>query len=354
MGWNIPVEPVLVKPIFSSNSASVLREQGIEPLVEDDRSDSGVFLGKRCSGGCCFLQDDNLCALHRELGYEMKPLQCRQFPFLPVRTPSGVYVGVSFFCTAVQREHGRPIVEHEETIVELLGNLEQKLGATEVPSDLSIPVHAGWEVDWEGYLKLEADILESLSVKPLYETLVEAVARVCSPNAKEVMEACALGSSRPVIVDLAKLFAATLIGIVEVAKPSDRPKFSQDILRGEVVRFFRLDEEVDCGSVWSGVAELSPLQWLEKERKRYFEHLVFRKFLIQGPTIQSRLCNLLVLAIVLDFYLILSMKRASRLEPVMEDWWYALDVVEGELVAHASGLEPIIELMGSAFMEALT
>ena len=63
---------------------------------------------------CVFLQD-NLCSIH-----EQKPVTCRQYPFQFTNTPEGVFVGASFFCTAIRDNSGRPMSEHALELLELL------------------------------------------------------------------------------------------------------------------------------------------------------------------------------------------------------------------------------------------
>jgi len=58
---------------------------------------------------CTFLRDDKRCALHAALGPKEKPQTCIDFPFRYVDTPVGAFVGVSFVCTAVLRDHGDAI-----------------------------------------------------------------------------------------------------------------------------------------------------------------------------------------------------------------------------------------------------
>ncbi|MBI4512254.1 MAG: YkgJ family cysteine cluster protein [Deltaproteobacteria bacterium] len=53
---------------------------------------------KMADGHCVFLEDDQLCYLHRQFGPEAKPVICRAFPSTTVNTPWGVFLGPSFAC----------------------------------------------------------------------------------------------------------------------------------------------------------------------------------------------------------------------------------------------------------------
>lgn len=84
---------------------------------------------------CVFLEE-SLCSIH-----EQKPTTCRQYPFQFTRTPDGLYVGASFFCTSIRDNSGRPMAEHA---VELLDLIPQAI-ISEVPETVS----------WSDYRELE-------------------------------------------------------------------------------------------------------------------------------------------------------------------------------------------------------
>jgi Fe-S-cluster containining protein len=60
------------------------------------------FLRQR-EGRCVFLGDDNLCEIHRQFGYEHKPLGCRIFPFAPLMTPAGPLIQFRPECSTQHR-----------------------------------------------------------------------------------------------------------------------------------------------------------------------------------------------------------------------------------------------------------
>lgn len=73
-------------------------------------------LAKGTGTRCIFLDDDNLCIIHKKLGYEAKPQMCKQFPFFPARAWDADYVSANFGCKAVQEGYGPPLVEQAEVI----------------------------------------------------------------------------------------------------------------------------------------------------------------------------------------------------------------------------------------------
>lgn len=69
--------------------------------------------------GCTYLTADALCGLHRDRGPAGKPSACRSFPLVARHTPDGLFTGLSFCCTAVRTQQGRPLSQHDLTGVEV-------------------------------------------------------------------------------------------------------------------------------------------------------------------------------------------------------------------------------------------
>lgn len=65
---------------------------------------------------CLFLDSDNLCIIHKELGPEAKPHMCRQFPFLPARTWTEDRISVNYGCPAVQNRSGLKLADQRADI----------------------------------------------------------------------------------------------------------------------------------------------------------------------------------------------------------------------------------------------
>ncbi|MBN1490270.1 MAG: YkgJ family cysteine cluster protein [Phycisphaerae bacterium] len=74
-----------------------------------DPKDQRFELAKGEGTRCLFLDADNLCIIHKELGPEAKPHMCRQFPYLPACTWVDDRVSVNFGCPAVQAQAGAPL-----------------------------------------------------------------------------------------------------------------------------------------------------------------------------------------------------------------------------------------------------
>jgi Fe-S-cluster containining protein len=70
---------------------------GYEPLLR---------IRKNADGACVFLMEDNLCRIHKEMGFDRKPIACRLFPFSFHPADGDVVVTASFACPAIIANEG--------------------------------------------------------------------------------------------------------------------------------------------------------------------------------------------------------------------------------------------------------
>jgi len=115
---------------------------------------------RQAQGRCCFLTKQHLCGLHYFFGADAKPKTCRQFPFIFVKTPEGVYVSASFACLSVQRNEGTPLPQLEPAIRELYKEAPE---VTTIPEKISLDGKIS--LSWENYVYLERGLLELLSIE---------------------------------------------------------------------------------------------------------------------------------------------------------------------------------------------
>lgn len=92
-----------------------LRSQGWEeklgmPVTTEFRGTT--FLRQRDDGACIFLMDDGLCRVHKEFGFEEKPVACQLFPFVLVPDDVRTHVGLSFACQSVRENKGAELRTH--------------------------------------------------------------------------------------------------------------------------------------------------------------------------------------------------------------------------------------------------
>ncbi|MEW5766732.1 MAG: flagellin lysine-N-methylase [bacterium] len=125
--------------------------------LEDERGKEVQVLN-RVEGHCVFLDQNNLCLIHKGLGPEAKPRICQEFPRGAVFTPKGVFLTVSFACPAVLNY--------------LKDKAPLRMGKTEepnfsLPKDTSLSLMESFSFSWEEYLRLESSLLDIL-IRPEY------------------------------------------------------------------------------------------------------------------------------------------------------------------------------------------
>ena len=89
-------------PDMKHKTVMVKRKSAIE-------GGESYFMKMRLDGRCPFLDDGKFCRIHRDLGYDAKPLTCKRFPLELVMGRRAVYARLSFYCPAVAAGEGEPL-----------------------------------------------------------------------------------------------------------------------------------------------------------------------------------------------------------------------------------------------------
>jgi len=110
-GSVIPLSPEEVERLKSQkwNEREDLR--GTPVMVRQSTQGYSHRLAQRPDGSCVFLLPDGLCRIHKELGFEAKPLVCRMFPLQVVPRDNAAYVTVRRACPSAAADKGRPVSE---------------------------------------------------------------------------------------------------------------------------------------------------------------------------------------------------------------------------------------------------
>ncbi len=101
--WEIRVDAPSAERLLARPWPGLGVEQPFKKRLAVVKDDLEWTVERKSCGSCVFLEEKNLCRIHRELGLEEKPQVCQQFPFLFSEDPSGVTVGLSHYCPGVKR-----------------------------------------------------------------------------------------------------------------------------------------------------------------------------------------------------------------------------------------------------------
>ena len=290
-----------------------------------EKKNERLWLNKGCQG-CTLLSDDGegRCTLHREHGMQAKPRACREFPFRAIETPSGPFVGASFACRAIATRQGPK-----------LSNDSFETRSLQLPPT---PLAEGTPFDWERYLRWESRVGELLATKGEIGLWTAALELGCEIQGRP------MGPPSAVIEDGLWLLFRGLLALAEGAM--DEPTlmaFLQAHQNRGTYHSRLTDSQVNVASVLSRWEE----PWsLWSRALPFFEHLLFRKYLLEGPDVYSRICSLPVLAQLLQF---LALSRTDA-KPGEEEFLWALRILEERLTFHSRGLERYLGKFGALFL----
>jgi lysine-N-methylase len=133
----LPIQPLPMIERWDCHQCGVCCRGSIVPLSEDDvarliaqkwherpefRNNPAMVrtnwlgheyrLAHKSDGSCVFLTEDGLCRIHKELGFEAKPLICRMFPLQLVPRDKEAVLTIRRACPSAAADKGRPVAEH--------------------------------------------------------------------------------------------------------------------------------------------------------------------------------------------------------------------------------------------------
>jgi lysine-N-methylase len=85
--------------------------QGTKVTTRESWGSRDYRLAHRDDGSCVFLLPDGLCRIHKELGFDAKPLICRMFPLQVVPRDGVAMLTIRRACPSAAADRGRPVAE---------------------------------------------------------------------------------------------------------------------------------------------------------------------------------------------------------------------------------------------------
>jgi len=144
-----------------------------------EQAGEGLYQLAHNEEACIFLDDDNLCAIHKELGPDAKPVTCKHFPYNLTGTPEGVVVSLDFACPTVVADEGAPIDSYAADVSLRIKEWREvaadpSRGVADVASRVAerqIEASKNVPLAWADYLAVEGAILRIMQDDD--ETLTE-------------------------------------------------------------------------------------------------------------------------------------------------------------------------------------
>lgn len=158
VGTNIgPVSREVVKGLRGDIARELKAEIGWDgPLFYlIDYLEGEILMCQIKNGACIFLGENGGCLIHRKYGSEKKPEVCRLFPYRPIKTPLGLYIGLNTECREIlDASNGEEIsAEHIKGLLPFFERYIRK-----IPDRCKM--FGEEEVTFEQYQTLEDNILQ--------------------------------------------------------------------------------------------------------------------------------------------------------------------------------------------------
>lgn len=342
-GWHILVDPEAASKIQGSRlELRVIQETG-KPALNRRGKDKEVAFGS--DGKCVFLQADKLCGVQGQVGPEAKPHGCYKFPFLTTNTPDGVFVGLSFYCSAAQRNEGRPLQVHQESILRVTD--EEMVGAE------PMSVHRKVTMEWGVYKCLEKFIAEGLNFNHALAALTSLLGRAGGRAVQMSEEELTRLLARPYKIvrqgALMRPYFAAMVAHMECDRKEDIPGFTTPLLTDRPLVFQRFNSFEGKLSDIEAAGVLP--KWARPELDRYLQALLFRKFLIAERPIFHNLAVMAMLPRLFSFCAGLSRLSRGNGPLQMVDIHRAFDECEYSFITHSSNLDRTFAQLGRALVE---
>ena len=320
--WSATVELSRRAQMLASEEVRVHSgKSGFKPLrvLKDGR----LATNTNPAGACIFLNEESLCNLYDE---PSRPRSCSQFPFLFRDTPEGVVVSVSYLCSSVQKNEGRPLESYAEEI-------QQQLSLRAMPVlPQKVPVSWGRGVDWARCAEWEGQLLNSQSVISALRDLRWQLGQWLLGTDDQPVSLSGDFPEDP-LIELEHQMALYLLGQMEHAFFRTPKDLFDDLLENRKTQLWRVR--------WKGCLldtleeqKVDSLGWLQEEIERYIRALIERKFLVLNSPLYQNLLTLAALPILLKCYTAVYASARKAAEPEPEDYFKGLDRVEAELTTY--------------------
>lgn len=275
-------------------------------------------------------------------------------------------VGLSFFCTAVTANSGRPIADHT-------ADLEGFLREHRPPAvgHAPIPFVMDYTLSWPSYKLLENDVSQWIRGASLRDGLWRAwtsvgfvIVRLLNTELADGVVpddlfaslwnqagATAIGRDE-VFETLERMFLNGMIAALDSTDPQTCADNTDALTLRTVIKSDNLACEVDLAH-FDDFRKRFDAAWSEPLLRRFVEHLVFRKFLGYKRNVVANAAALFMVLPLLEWFRDLAAYAAGKLQPEAEDLHRALDICERSFTLHSEAMDPFLHQMGKSYAQQL-
>jgi len=161
--WEIPLDDESLARLKSLPLSSI-SPKFLDPdhYTESGKGPKGGAALRRITGRCVFLDPSRRCLIHRYFDAAAKPQTCQDFPFRYIRTPQGIFVGLSMACPSVRANRGQPVRERRQELAEAYAK-SRSVATVGDPIELS----PGLPMDFDAYEQIESALNDILTAETL-------------------------------------------------------------------------------------------------------------------------------------------------------------------------------------------
>ncbi len=328
--WGIRIEPEIEEGVRASQIVARREREGYIPLevLENGR----VNAERQKNGNCMFLLEDVSCGLHRELGSQGKPIGCQLYPYRATTTPLGTFFTLSFACPSVVEGLERDVEANRSDLQTLLGRWPQ---SADIYTEVNLVSEGGVKLPWQSYEVLEVWMLEAFDPKSPLDSLLTMALTVSGIAHRQVGWPPDVTSylDLELLRDLVSSYVNAILSILENEHdPSARGAYGQGVAEG------RRMPSCHFGS------DLPPLDlertlpdWALHTHHRYFRNQIVGKA-VMTPSVVSKLLGMAIGFVLLAHYCEGFRQDSGEGELSLRSLTRAFEIVEGDVVSHASGL----------------
>lgn len=332
--FSVKIEEPLRQPVREFYMQLPLQHRPLpEPFAENSVGNVALLQSER---GCVFLKEDNLCRIHSDLAEEKKPVACRMFPFSFTQTPEGITAQPSFACTSVQKNSGRSLEAHRAQLEKLAREYRSRLHLP-VPIELVV----GFHFSTPGYRSMLAALEQTDDLPTRLRSVATKLGRWVVLGGPEPTDWD--GDEEFPDAELIRFWVAFLLAESCEQEAHGHP----DDLRLP---------DYDWHDTLEEIQRLPQLADFEAHRDRYLKGLLRSDGLLSRGQMLGSLLMYLVADEVLAALIRLYARRAQR-EPVVEDLYDALTVLEGQMVSHRRPpgftRQATVQFLDAIYMDAL-
>ncbi len=157
--WEIPLDETSLARLKQ------LPLSNLSPSFSDPAQYSEMSAGpkaglslRRVNGRCIFLDSARRCLIHAHFGAAAKPQTCQDFPFRYIRTPRGIFVGMSMACPSVRANRGPAIETRRQELADAYAR-SHSIATVSDPIELS----PGLPISFSVYEEIESCLNDLLA-----------------------------------------------------------------------------------------------------------------------------------------------------------------------------------------------